>query len=1062
MKIKKLLALLLVMGMVVSITPVGTFADDVSGGGGIETGTPVEGGSGTPVEGGSGTPVEGGSGTPVEGGSGTPVEGGSGTPVEGGSGTPVEGGSGTSVEGGSGTPVEGGSGTPVEGGSGTPVEGGSGTPVEGGSGTPVEGEEVVPPVEVLPDPNALYDGMTLEQLYEYVVALAAEDEGRAMAYVEQMQAEVPEVYDQLLAFALSMQEKEETPETEDFTDVGPFLDPVDLSATQGKRSMLKLAGGARSLSVQSSNGLQLSKTAQPNGNGSYQVNLEAWATGQVITTQVPKPVDIILVLDQSGSMAETFSNGKTRQQAMKDSVNSFIDSVAAKAVGMQAGTQHRMALVTFNGNEAANNLSLGFKSDYSALKGLITALPDTPQGATNTGAGMQLAYTILNGDTPPAGPRHKVVILFTDGVPTKNDIFNAGVADTAVGAAKSIKDKGAVVYTVGIFSGANANNTGPSDGNQFSETAAANRFMNYASSNFRNATSTGLKVYEEWFLIWRIYYEITQDAGFSPPARTANNYYLTASTTSALDGIFQNIAQNVDVPGISLGADTLVKDFMSQYFDADTTSVQVSTRAYQGSGTWGALTPANLTVTKDGSSVSVTGFDFSQNFVSETVKTDGTRGKKLIITLNVIPKQGFFGGNQVPTNENTSGIYTPGDPNPVGRFQEPVVDVPIRYQTASQSQAVYLGNAADLSQLLRYQPNYAPDGWNNDYVNIVYQLKQGTTTVGTYTVQAGASSGSWAWETGQTAAPVLANDTVYTLSCTAIPVNNSITGAPPSPTLLPQQQATVYVYKPQMTLAVSDIWADYQKQVNLGEWALGGGTTKAVNYKPTLDTTWVVSSAGQGAPIIGTKPMLDQFSNFTYAFALKAGTIGDTTLNSGIATTGKKDTDFTVALTSFQINGNAFGAGQATVSTQYPNNQGYFTLHTNHFNLMVTKTENAPAAYGGQSFLFDLTGESNSLKLSFSLAKGMDAKLPMSKTFAGLLCGQTYTVSERGDWSWRYKVPAETILAASTTSHAEPSKSNPGASHHNQTMSINNKFEKNNKWLTGSDGKANIFNAQTV
>lgn len=58
-------------------------------------------------------------------------------------------------------------------------------------------------------------------------------------------------------------------------------------------------------------GLKMNKTAKLEDDGTYTINLEAYATGQVKieTVKTVKPCDIVLVLDQSGSMVEERISG---------------------------------------------------------------------------------------------------------------------------------------------------------------------------------------------------------------------------------------------------------------------------------------------------------------------------------------------------------------------------------------------------------------------------------------------------------------------------------------------------------------------------------------------------------------------------------------------------------------------------------------------------------------------------------------------------------------------------------------------------------------------------------
>ena len=362
----------------------------------------------------------------------------------------------------------------------------------------------------------------------------------------------------------------------------------------------------------SPDGLVLSKTATATGNGNYKIRLEAYTTGTVTTTTSTVPVDIVLVLDQSGSMAYDF-NGNSRQYAMKQAVNSFIGAVNEKYKAADA--DHRMAIVTFGSDaETLQGWTYVDTEGKNTLQEKINRLPARPSGATNAGAGMQQAEALMGRGYNYTGSnttRQKVVVFFTDGVPTTSNEFSTDVANRAIAAAKTMKDSGVTVFSIGIFSGANpdemygasgfdTNSNGTSNskwiedtwglfpGTDFPEAdrPAVNRFLNLLSSNFQNATEIGLnRETDGWGILhYKITYTITSNFN-----RTASNYYLTAYNAESLNNIFTTISQNIQTADISLDSSTVVKDTISPYFTApaDTSEIKVYTAAYQGGNTWG-------------------------------------------------------------------------------------------------------------------------------------------------------------------------------------------------------------------------------------------------------------------------------------------------------------------------------------------------------------------------------------------------------------------------------------------------------------------------------------------
>lgn len=292
----------------------------------------------------------------------------------------------------------------------------------------------------------------------------------------------------------------------------------------------------------------------PDKDGNYTIQMTAQATGTTTETSTAVPMDIVLVLDQSGSMKDGSGDG-TRQSAMKEAVNSFIGEVAKK---YSTNADHHMAIVTFDTKaDILADWTPVDKDGKATLINKISGLTDTPSGATNVGAGMTETQSLMRS-APTGENRQKTVIVFTDGVPTKQSDFNTEVANTAISAAKAMKASDVTIYTVGIFNGANPTEMygasgfdTNSDGTVNSEWAednwglfpstdfpkadrpAGNRFLNLVSSNYPNADSIGLKRETSGLGILHsgISYKITKN--FNRVAE--GDYYLTASDASSLE-----------------------------------------------------------------------------------------------------------------------------------------------------------------------------------------------------------------------------------------------------------------------------------------------------------------------------------------------------------------------------------------------------------------------------------------------------------------------------------------------------------------------------------------------
>lgn len=438
------------------------------------------------------------------------------------------------------------------------------------------------------------------------------------------------------------------------------------------------------------------------------LTLEAYATGSSVTTETTKPVDIVLVLDQSGSMAYDFDGNSTsvnrdrRQYAMKNAVKTFIEEIGNK---YSAEGDHRVAIVTFGtDSQTLQDWSFVDEAGKTSLLNKIDGLPASPSGATNVGAGMQRAETLMGTDYSYTGAnpdRAKAVVVFTDGVPTTKSDFDTTVANTAISSAKKLKDAGVSIYSVGIFNGANpdelygasgfdtnSNGTvnskwvkdtwGLFPGTDFPEAdrPAGNRFLNYLSSNFASADNLGLKRATDGLRIlhYKITYTITQNF-----ERSASGYYMTANSADGLNNVFKSISQEVGGALVELKSETVLKDFVSDYFDlpagADTIRVHTETcTAIDANGVPTAWENDNnyeaYTAVVSGKTITVTGFDYSENWVGSHNGRPG--GKKLVLEIKIVDNGTGFG--TVPTNKEESGLYV-GD-TLVKPFPVPNVEFP--------------------------------------------------------------------------------------------------------------------------------------------------------------------------------------------------------------------------------------------------------------------------------------------------------------------------------------------------------------------------------------------------
>lgn len=500
------------------------------------------------------------------------------------------------------------------------------------------------------------------------------------------------------------------------------------------------------------NGVVVNKTVNYDGSGSYSLTMEAYVTNEVTTTQTTKPLDIVLVLDVSGSMDQsitsytyeatsrrnwsydsigsrtqyyyydgtsyytvqrersnrywdrdehelvrdyslyyvddsgsrhylgnetrsedatiledtvlyTRSNGGSipKMTAMKNAVGNFIDQVAANAAGDPTITEddvtHRISIVKFAGdstNSIGNDTYYDWSYTYNysqvvkdltevsgnniqELKSTVNSLDAS--GATLVNYGLNHAQRVLTGGNGQlTGAREdakKVVVVFTDGNPTSGSSWEGRVAASAVNLANGLKDGGVTVYTIGMFGNAN-----PSDTN-----SDFNKYMNGVSSNYPNAKVT------DW---WGNPSQDWDNCTLGTRVAEDENYYFAAANASDLDDAFDTIADNESTSKVTAGADTVLSDTLSEFFtfpEGLTGTSQGVTVQYakvigkdqSGEYTWGDLqTLDGVTPVIDAGSKTITvdGFDYTANAVTETTNQDGTvtwSGGKLVLTFPIKP-----------------------------------------------------------------------------------------------------------------------------------------------------------------------------------------------------------------------------------------------------------------------------------------------------------------------------------------------------------------------------------------------------------------------------------------
>lgn len=933
---------------------------------------------------------------------------------------------------------------------------------------------------------------------QYAAIMAAGSEADAQALFDTLDAEQQAA---LTAYADRQQENTDTSKKTDpipavnYTNVAPLVTANKVSQHAKARLMSARSTASPIEKGKTVDGLVMDKTATANDDGTYKITLEAYTTGTVSTSETTKPTDIVLVLDQSGSMAKDMTSYKytaaypgnnhsgsyyvryrdsyievswcsdcgawtdgcsywpwhdsgnkytpktdasdttrgrvqfyarsgedttIRLDALVRAINKFSESVKNKCAGVdqQLGTaddvDHRVAIVGFSSKEntyyntelltgvpitkgsthskldQTSNVPYYYPTGYvqngvmygsittaqygkalqsmktidgqTSVSNAIDAL--TAHGGTETLDGLTMAENIF-ANTDSTG-RNRVVVLFTDG---DTDSNRASVVNKAY----TLKNTyNATVYTVGIFGGANGQPP------ITSSTSEENRLLHRISSNYPNAQVRNGRY---------------NDGSLNSSLKGDDSYYLSASNSDTLSTIFQKISNQISESNINLGSQTVIKDTVTKYFDMPTDASKVSVKSYDCTGvvsgkpTWsetGTVLNNAVTLDTENNTVNVTGFDFNANYVtvngrSETdPKQPGNfHGRKLVIEFTVSVKDGFVGGNNVPTNGSDSGVYDK-DGKEVATFDVPQVNVPIKSELTVNNKVIYEGGSADVSGLYDAADTSSDtSSWKYDFVNVSYEVKNGDTAV-----------------TGSVSP---ADCTDYTVKATFSPkydgknangnVNDDVTV---------DGTATVHVLKPTVTAKAEDVTRYYGESY----------TPDGSNVNASVSWTDAKHSNITAADATGDAPYTTKDIQIGYDWVGKIGT--DIVPNH--------DTDVNL---TYKVNGNDI--------TDKVNGDKSYKVIAKTCTLTVNKSV-AKTYSNNDSFIFNVVGKGNVPYNAQVVITGNG-----SATLTGLPVGN-YTVTEDTAWSWRYK--SDNSKATTTLSSAKD----------NDSVTITNKLD-DNRWL---------------
>ena len=594
------------------------------------------------------------------------------------------------------------------------------------------------------------------------------------------------------------------------------------------------------------NGVVMDKTVKHVSGDYYKVTLEQYVKGNV-TPGKKTPIDVVLVLDVSGSMDEGFGEGdaayveeynpkhnsnytyyikdangrytgvswcskcnaftdgctwgilihykggtkytpmtsaedtapgrvqffssNTKITALKSAVNGFIDAIATgnpdskiaivKLAGDKKDTvgneTYKESGYTYNYTQIVQGLTKVDSDGAVALKSSVNAL--TAGGATSADYGLEKAIDVFGAAGQVPKDRNRVVIMFTDGEPNHDNGFDGRVAKAAIDKAKTLKNEsyGASVYTIGIFDGASVGESLPAN----NDNGRTNRYMHLVSSNYPEASSM-------------------KDTGTGDVTK---GFYKVASNANSLGSVFTQLGEAIGKPSITLGSAAVLTDNIAPNFQvpASAEAVEVFTADYDGKN-FGERTPfTGATVKVENGAVTVSGFNYSENYVSETKHpgTDNDFGKKLIVEFDItVDRTKTYGGTQ-PAN---AGANITLEGKEIASVDYPPVPVSIvnGFGASYKNSKTYDGKGFTIENEFKemLKTNVLADGEKNNYVNITYTVTdKDNNVVGTYVVKANETTGTW---TAGTAAATTSPDVgTYNYNVTCVVRDATENGAEP-------------------------------------------------------------------------------------------------------------------------------------------------------------------------------------------------------------------------------------------------------------------------------------------
>lgn len=822
-------------------------------------------------------------------------------------------------------------------------------------------------------------------------------------------------------------------------------------------------------------GLELSKTAvyDPDTN-TTKITLEAYTTGTVTTADKSVPVDVVLVLDESGSMSDPINqytkvyNLNNNKEYYVKSGDSYIKVSHCDGgffgthgpgwytgfhFGFHWGTRYDPMTSSNDSNPNHVQFYQASATTTSKRDALVKAANDFADKVyadaekNNVDHRMSvIGFSNNNASTIKVGLVNDIrnnvndvksaidLLATSGGTYIEDGLTNAKNAfDNASSTTVTERKRVVVIFTDGI----------PGSGSWSSTTISesANPAINtsYELKNTYGATvytigmlddaNPELEISDERDDAARTNKFLHYLSSNYPNATSMDNggrdggnkgYYLSASDTASLSSIFEKIYDEIATPSIPLDGNAVIKDIVTPNFNVpeNTADIKLYTDEFNGTSFKNERKSATgVTAEIDGDTIKVTGFDYNANFVSDK-QHDGTFGKKLIIEFTVTPKDGFLGGNGIYTNGETSGLYQNNNAeSALGTFERPTVDIPIKSVTVTaENKNVYLLNDLTADQL--------KDGVTVNCGNVPLDLSANNYGLEYWQTEYVDITVTYKDEDGNTVTALndLLDDTTYNVTVTVSP-KSSGTATEKTGTAT----ATVNVFKPEITYKDSAI--DLGQTPNYEDTSKDNCNFVKVEWKHG-------NNVAESSNMIGNAPTLSYEYNpaADSAEAFKTDTYVNVTVKIG-------DKDITEAAVKFKH------ANCDYNNCSFNTSGGQFIVHIKTFDLTIKK-DVKNGTDENQKFIFSVMKDGE--LVTKVVLKGND-----SVTIKGLPVG-TYTITEDTNWSWRYKL--EGIVDANGDSIMNDDGSSctyTAVAGTNQVTFTNNLL--NTKWLTFVDNVKNIF-----